>query len=259
MEDRTSAVADIAESNYWQVQPSQDPAKNRHTANTEINSVHTSDSDATGKPAPVVIPKRYSWLMLFSILLLHAISFANLTISISEITYLVGCMNDDWIVIMVATPFHIAFRVILPDCLFSSRLQENTFVYNSLWLAQIAVPLTMNIAAVASHEQCVWFFESDIPKRNVSISYVNFNETAPVLHKTSTEMTRIVMTIGKNAVPLSMSVTFLLVICWNMFLRWGKRNRRRLSSVLKENLMGDYGENAGTVLDTAAVILSRIS
>ena len=183
----------------------------------------------------------------------------NLAFSISEITYLTSCMVDDWIFIMIATPFLIGFRVLIPDILFSSKDGNNMVALNFLWLIQIAIPTAINAVATATHNECVWFYEKDAQRNNITMSYLSFNETKPVMLRTSTIMTRIVMTIGKKAVPLSIATTLVLATCWNLFLMWGKRNKRRLSLALKDSLMDDYGDNAATILDAATTVLSRIS
>ena len=85
----------------------------------------------------------------------------------------------------------------------------------------------INAVAIATHNECVWFYEKDVLRKNITLHYLNFNETDPVMLRTSTIMTRIVMTIGKRAVPLSISTTLVLATCWNLFLMWGKRNKRR--------------------------------
>ena len=105
----------------------------------------------------------------------------------------------------------------------------------------------------------MWFFESVPQHRNITINYVRFNETAPVLPKTSTGITRAVMTIGRIAVPLSLSVTLVMVVCWNVFLRWGRRNKRRLSTALKQSFADNHGGDAGTILDAVTTVLSRLA
>ena len=60
-------------------------------------------------------------------------------------------MKDDWVFIMIATPFLVGLRVVVPESLFSSKLQDNTIIYNALWLLQIAVPTATNVAAIATH------------------------------------------------------------------------------------------------------------
>lgn len=197
------------------------------------------------------------FLFLLCTILIHLFAFANLTISLSEITYLAECM-DDWIPILFAAPFLVAFRVIIPDNYFSTGI-ENTIKYNLLWLLLAIIPVGINLLAVSTHGECAWFYMGGNEDKNVTMDYIPFNGTAPVILRRSTRLAEIVMSIGKNAIPLSLSTTLVLAICWNIFLQWGKRNKRRLSSVLKDDIMGAYGDDASAAFDAAAVLLSRIS